>query len=83
MYGQVLESGRRLAAMVPPIGLLAAIRYWQSGYVNISVAALICVGFFFGGYCGAHFVQNFSDVFLRKLFGICMLLVALNMIFGK
>lgn len=76
-------QGTTLAAMVPPIGLLAAIRYWQSGNVKISVAAFICVGFFIGGYIGANFVQNIPEPLLKKMFGIFLLIVSLNMIIGK
>ncbi len=76
-------QGTALAAMVPPIGLLAAIRYWQSGNVNIPVAAFICIGFFIGGYIGANFVQNIPEPLLKKMFGIFLLIVSLNMIIGK
>jgi len=76
-------QGTTLAAMVPPIGLLAAMRYWQTGNVKIPVAALVCVGFFFGGFIGAGFVQNMPDPLLKKLFGVFLLFVSLEMIFAK
>jgi uncharacterized protein len=82
-FSQHAAQGTTLAAMVPPIGLLAAMRYWQSGNVNILAAALICLGFFFGGWLGAHFAQSFPEPLLKKWFGFCMLLISLNMIFGR
>ena len=82
-FTQHAAQGTTLAAMVPPIGLLAAIRYWQSGNVNVLAAAFICLGFFFGGWVGANVIQSFPEPLLKKLFGICMLLIALNMIFGR
>jgi uncharacterized membrane protein YfcA len=66
--------------MIPPIGLLAAWRYWQADHINIPVALLICVGFFFGAYFGAGLIQNLPEILLRRLFGIFLLLIALNMI---
>jgi uncharacterized membrane protein YfcA len=77
------SQGTTLAALVPPIGLLAALRYWQAGNVKISIAALICIGFFFGGYIGANWIQSVSEPMLKKAFGIYLLLIALNMIFVK
>ncbi|MCM8797023.1 MAG: sulfite exporter TauE/SafE family protein [Candidatus Omnitrophica bacterium] len=76
-------QGTTLAAMVPPIGLLAAWRYWQEGNIKISIAALICLGFFFGGYIGASWIQGISDSILKKMFGVYLLLIALHMIFVK
>lgn len=76
-------QGTTLAVLVPPIGLLAALRYWQSGNVKLSMAAFICLGFFLGGYLGAHWIQNVSDPLLKKMFGVYLLFIALNMIFAK
>lgn len=76
-------QGTTLAAMVPPIGLLAALRYWQAGNVKISIAALICAGFFIGGFLGANSIQNVPDPLLKKLFGAFLFIVSLNMILGK
>jgi uncharacterized membrane protein YfcA len=80
---QHLAQGTTLAAMVPPIGLLAAMRYWQSGNVKIQIAGMICIGFFIGGWVGANFVQNVPEPVLKKMFGMFLLIVSLNMIFGK
>jgi len=76
-------QGTTLALMVPPIGLLAAMRYYQSGNVKLSIAAFICIGFFIGGLLGANMVQDLPGPLLKKIFGFFMLLVALKMIFSK
>jgi hypothetical protein len=76
-------QGTTLAIMVPPIGLLAALRYYYSGNVKLGMAAFICVGFFIGGLVGAQFVQNVSDPLLKKLFGIFLLFISLRMILTK
>ena len=76
-------QGTTLAAMIPPIGLLAAWRYWQAGNVKISLAAFICAGFFIGGLIGANFAQGIAEPVLKKLFGVFLLFVSLSMIIGK
>lgn len=63
-------QGTTLAAMVFPIGLLAAMRYYYAGNVRIGIALFIAVGFFIGAFFGAGTVQNISDPLLRKGFGI-------------
>lgn len=82
-FSQHQAQGTILAAMVPPIGFLAALRYWQAGNVNVKVALLLCLGFFFGGYIGASLVQNIPDLILKRLFGVVLLFVAAQMIFSK
>jgi hypothetical protein len=76
-------QGTTLALMVPPIGLLAALRYYYSGNVKLGMAAFICLGFFVGGLIGAHFVQNWSEPLLKRLFGVFLIFVALRMILSK
>jgi uncharacterized membrane protein YfcA len=76
-------QGTTLAIMVPPIGLLAALSYWRAGNVKLSIAGFICLGFFIGGLIGANFVQNLSDPLLKRLFGVFLLFVSINMILGK
>lgn len=82
-FSQHLAQGTSLAAMVPPIGLLAALHYYYNGNVKISAAILICIGFFFGGFIGAEIAHKLSAPLLKKLFGTLLLLVALRMMLGK
>lgn len=76
-------QGTTLALMVPPIGLLAAWRYYQSGNVKLGMAGFICLGFFIGGLIGASLIQNLSDPLLKRLFGIFLLFVSLRMMLVK
>lgn len=80
---QHLAQGTTLALMVPPIGLLAAWTYYKQGYVDIKIAALICLGFFFGGLIGAKCATSINPVMLKKLFGVALLVAALKMILAK
>ncbi|MFO8052377.1 MAG: sulfite exporter TauE/SafE family protein [Candidatus Omnitrophota bacterium] len=82
-FSQHQAQGTTLAMMIPPIGLLAAIKYYQAGNVKIKVAALMCIGFFIGGYLGAKFVHKIPDLVLKRCFGAFLLIVALKMISGK
>lgn len=76
-------QGTTLAILVPPIGLLAALRYYNSGNVKLGMAGFICLGFFVGGLIGANIAHHVSDPLLKKLFGIFLLIVSLEMIIQK
>lgn len=76
-------QGTSLAAMIPPITLLAALRYYQSGNVKVGMAAFIALGFILGGFAGASFIQHVPEQALRKVFGIVMLLASVRILFFK
>ena len=80
---QHLAQGTTLALLVPPIGILAAWTYYKQGYVDLHIAALICLGFFFGRLLGAKFATKLSDLALERVFGIALLLISLKMIFAS
>jgi uncharacterized membrane protein YfcA len=76
-------QGTTLAILVPPIGLLAALRYYYAGNVKLNMAAFICIGFFFGALLGAHYIQAVPDSMLKRLFGIYLVVLGARMIFFK
>ena len=80
---QHLAQGTTLALLVPPIGFLAAWTYYKEGYVDLKIASLICMGFFFGGLIGAKLATRLSGIVLERVFGIALLLISLKMIFAK
>jgi uncharacterized membrane protein YfcA len=79
-FSQHAAQGTTLAMLIPPIGLLATWAYYKQGYVNIPVAGLLCLGFVLGGYFGAKLAIGFPEVMLRKIFGVCLLVIAGYMI---
>lgn len=82
-FSQRQAQGTSLAVLLPPIGLLAALRYYRAGHVDFGVAALLALGFFFGASLGAVVGTRIHADLLRRLFGAFLLVVALHMIFGR
>ena len=82
-FSQQEAQGTTLGLLVPPIGILAAWTYYQQGYVNIRVAALICLGFVLGGLFGAKVAVVLPSEILEKIFGVALLLIGLKMIFSN
>lgn len=82
-FSQHLAQGTTLAAMIPPIGLLATYVYYKHGDVNIIAAALIAAGFFIGGFLGAHLAEHINKLALERIFGITLILIGIKMLVGK
>jgi uncharacterized membrane protein YfcA len=76
-------QGTSLALLLPPLGLLAAMRYYKAGYVDFGLAGWLALGFFFGAPLGAMIATSMHPDALRKIFGVQLLLISLHMIFAK
>lgn len=78
---QHMAQGTSIAALLFPVGALAAYKYWQAGNVNLKFAALLAVGFLIGGYFGALFAQPVSEDLLRKFFALYLIIIAIQLLF--
>jgi uncharacterized membrane protein YfcA len=76
-------QGTSLAMLLPPLGLLAAWRYYDAGYVDVQMAGLLALGFFFGAPLGAMAATSLHPDTLRRVFGAQLLLISLHMIFAE
>jgi uncharacterized membrane protein YfcA len=84
-YGMDQKSaqGTSLATLLLPIGALAFWKYYESGHVNLKLAALLAIGFFVGGYFGGTFAQLATGLQLRRAFAACLAGLAIKMFLQK
>ncbi|MCB0375866.1 MAG: sulfite exporter TauE/SafE family protein [Sinomicrobium sp.] len=82
-FSQHQAQGTSLAALLPPVTLLAVLNYYKSGYINWKYALIIAAAFIIGGYFGSKIAIAIDQRMLKKVFGGVMLIVAVKMIFGK
>ena len=76
-------QGTALFAMLPPIGILAAINYYKEGFVKWEYAIVIAFTFVIGGYLGSKFSLSLPPQTVRRVFGVIMLLGAIKLISSK
>ncbi len=72
--------GTSLAALIPPVGLLAAVEYYQAGHINIKYAVLLAAGLFIGAYLSANFAISLSPQVVKKLFALLLIVVAMKIL---
>ena len=79
-FTQHQAQGTTLALMVPPIGILAAWKYFQEGHVDLHAALWIALGFLLGSLVGANISNGLSNRALSLTFGILLLAVGAHII---
>ena len=82
-FTQLNAQGTAIAAMLPPIGILAAINYYQEGYVRWEYSLVIAIAFVVGGYFGSKLSISISQHLVRQIFAIILFIVALKLFFSK
>jgi uncharacterized membrane protein YfcA len=77
-FSQQQAQGTTLALLLLPLGILAVVPYYQQGYIDVKVAALLAIGFVFGGYVGARVATSLPSATLGKIFGVVLVLFGLR-----
>ena len=74
--------GTSVAVMLPPIGIGAAMVYYQQGDINIPYALVIALTFILGGWLGGLASQSLKESvhIIKLVFGSVMLYAAVKMI---
>lgn len=76
-------QGTSLGALLAPVGLFAFYEYYRKGSADLRVALLLAAGFLVGGYFGAVGAQHISDLWLRRIFAITLIVVGGKLLFSR
>jgi uncharacterized protein len=74
-FSQKEAQGTSLAVLVPPIGIFAALLYYEHGFVQLPKVGWVALGFLVGAYLGARLVPTVPDEWLSFAFGAILLYV--------
>ena len=80
---QHYAQGTTLFAMLPPIGILAAMNYYKEGFVKWEYALVIACTFVIGGYFGSKLSLSLPSSTVRRVFGVIMLIGSIKLIFSR
>ncbi len=81
-FSQARAQGTSIGALIPPIGLFAAMAYYRNGLLDVRAAALIACGFVFGALGGATLVPYVPQVWLKRVFATLLVYVAAQLLFA-
>ena len=82
-FSQQQAQGTSLAALLPPVTILAVLNYHKAGFIDWKYALIISAVFVIGGYFGSKIAIHVNQQTLKKIFGIILLIIAGKMIFSK
>jgi uncharacterized membrane protein YfcA len=81
-FSQQEAQGTSLAAFIAPIGLFAAIVYYQNGHVHLDKAAAVALGLMGGALLGALLVSRVPAQWLQFGFGGLLLYLGFRFVLG-
>jgi len=79
-FEQQTAQGTTLIAMIPPIGILAALEYYKAGKADLKTAIIIALFFVGGAWLGSKIALKIDPLILKKMFGFVLLYVSIRMI---
>lgn len=79
-FSQQEAQGTSLGLLLLPIGILAVINYYNKGYIDIKVVAIMCIAFVAGGWVGSKLALQLSQDTLRKIFAVILFYTGFRML---
>ena len=79
-FTQHQAQGTSLGLLLLPVGILAVVNYYNKGYVDIKVVAVMSVAFIIGGWLGSKLAISLSQETVRKIFAVILLYTAIKML---
>jgi uncharacterized membrane protein YfcA len=80
-FNQHQSQGTSLGILLLPAGIFAVINYYKQGYIDIKVVFFLFLGFLVGGWLGSKISLGVSDIVLKKIFAVLLVLIAGKFLF--
>ena len=80
-FSQKMAQGTSLAVLLLPVGILAVMQYYKSGFVDVRSVGIIAIAFLVGGFFGSKIAIMLPADSVKKIFAILLLLISIKMLF--
>lgn len=78
-FSQHQAQGTSLGLLLLPVGILAVMNYYNKGYIDIKVVAIMSVAFVLGGWLGSKLSLSLPQDTVKKIFAIVLFYTAFRM----
>ncbi|MCB0775403.1 MAG: sulfite exporter TauE/SafE family protein [Chitinophagaceae bacterium] len=79
-FSQQEAQGTSLGLLLLPIGILAVINYYNQGFIDVKVVAIMCLAFIIGGWAGSKLALQLPEVTLKRVFAIVLFYTGIKML---
>lgn len=80
---QISAQGTSIGALILPVGIFAAIKYYNAGNLEIRSSLYIALAMALGAYLGATLALQLPQDTLKKIFGIVLVSAGLKFLLSK
>ena len=78
-FSQHQAQGTSLGLLLLPVGILAVMNYYNKGYIDIKVVAIMSIAFVLGGWLGSKLSLSLPQDTVKKVFAIVLFYTAFRM----
>lgn len=82
-YSQKQAQGTSLGLLLPPVGILAVLNYYNAGYVNFKAVGLMIITFVIGSYLSSKFAVSLPENVIKKIFAVFLMFYSIKLFIGK
>lgn len=79
-YSQHQAQGTSLGLLLLPVGILAVINYYNKGYIDIKVVAVMSIAFIVGGWLGSKLALRLHEDIVKKIFAVFLFYSAFKLL---
>ena len=79
-YSQHQAQGTSLGLLLLPVGILAVLNYYNKGYIDIKVVAIMSIAFIFGGWLGSKIALRLPADSVKKIFAVFLFYSAFKLL---
>jgi uncharacterized protein len=78
-FTQHQAQGTSLGLLLLPVGILAVINYYNKGFIDIKVVAIMSIAFILGGWLGSKLSLALPGETVKKIFAILLFYTGIKM----
>ena len=79
-FSSTKAVGTSIAVMLPPIGIAAAIEYYQHGNVDFKAALIVAMTVMCTAWIAAHYSKYVPDAYVKIVFGLSIIAIGIYMV---
>jgi uncharacterized protein len=79
-FSQQEAQGTSLGLLLLPVGILAVINYYNKGYIDMKVVAVMSIAFILGGWLGSKLAVSLSPQVVKRIFAVVLFYAAFKML---